>query len=363
MRAWELALSTVIRDTKPIKQQQASSSSSVPVIVNMVGTVSFLQTPYKLPLEAIAMRLGQCVQYAPKKFAAAIVKIKNINTVSTGLLFESGKMVLVSAMSTEHMRYVSQLIRVMVEQVGSFDGRTVFKRAVTHNIVGSGDLGYRVDLRLLREANPDAVKWEPDLFPAAKCSIWLTQSGKCECSIIAAPEENEDEELVKFLGKVIQKKCPCTIKCLIFDTGTVVMTGGRSVRDMNAVFVRIRQMIPQYKSASQADVAKEDRFETRLGSMMVCKTAAKNVHVRKKRTIEDPLESVTWFIAKSLEFKGGKRYKPSGSSSSKNPLIKLAQDGRREDFEETARMEDPSLLQDPELVAILENIGWTLRTQ
>lgn len=56
----------------------------------------------------------------------------------------------------------------------------------------------------------------------------------------------------------------------MFDTGRIVITGGRSIKDVNSIFFRIRAMAPDF-SSGDADtvIPREDRFYQRLSSMLV----------------------------------------------------------------------------------------------
>ena len=270
----------------------------LPRIENVVSTAVLLPPDkgYKLPLEALSLRI-KCSQYAPILFAANIIKISDSITDSTALIFASGKIVVVASLSVNHTRYISQLIRMIIEQVscmmrdaegriyeGSLLNRTVFEQCCIHNIVGSGDLHCRVDLQAMCDAAPMACKWFPDLFPGLKCKIWLTQSHKCECS--PAPPRwggatgEIDTELIDPLALILGKsfapalsggsgggKCSCAVKMLIFDTGRIVVTGARTVQDINNVFFRIKKLTTQFSMT--ATIPKNDRFYSRLSTMLV----------------------------------------------------------------------------------------------
>jgi TATA-box binding protein (TBP) (component of TFIID and TFIIIB) len=272
----------------------------LPRIENVVSTAVLLppNMGFKLPLEALSLRI-KCSQYAPILFAANIIKISDSITDSTALIFASGKIVVVASLSVNHTRYISQLIRMIIEQVscmmrdaegriyeGSLLNRTVFEQCCIHNIVGSGDLHCRVDLQAMCDAAPMACKWFPDLFPGLKCKIWLTQSHMCECNASAPPlrggamgeiDPELSEPLALILGKSFAPalaggssgggKCSCAVKMLIFDTGRIVVTGARTVQDINNVFFRIKKLTAQFSMSST--IPKNDRFYSRLSTMLV----------------------------------------------------------------------------------------------
>lgn len=234
----------------------------LPVIVNMVATVKLLpeDTKYKFPLEAIAMNLSGLIQFAPCKFAADILRLKDSTTDTTALVFRSGKIVIVGGLTKEHVRYCMQVFRSLIEKVkcvmldehdnfiiDNLQGRTVFDGCTIHNIVGHGFLGIRINLKTLRDAAPEIAKWEPDIFPGLKFRAWLTKSGKCECKIV--------------------NKCMCTCKCLLFDTGKIVITGGRDVSSVNSVFFRVKRLVPSFQETDEL-VDRELRFAYRFGKLL-----------------------------------------------------------------------------------------------
>lgn len=263
---WYVYMRTLMDHIEPIRKRPATlESSQLPQIVNLVSTVELLPQGhgYKLPLHAIARALP-CAQYAPVMFAANILKLSDSIGECTPLVFASGKIVVVSGQTPYHTLWMSQLTRYVIEQVqcamrnpdtgevnpcGSLVGRTTFKDCCIHNIVGHARLGCRINLQAMCEAAPGACKWVPDLFPGLKCRMWLTTSGRCEC------------------GK---PKCLCSIKVLVFDTGRIVITGGRSIRDVNSIYFRIRAIAPEFASGnSDTVIPREDRFYQRLSSMLV----------------------------------------------------------------------------------------------
>jgi TATA-box binding protein (TBP) (component of TFIID and TFIIIB) len=372
---WEAALEQACAGAIPLKRLKGAAPNvnpSAPVIINMVSTVSLLpQTPdrrYRLPLETINMALGPCSQYSPNNFAANILKIVNSTTHSTALVFGSGRVVLVSALTTNHTRYVCQLLRVIIEQiqcvmtddqgarrVGTLSGRTVFEQNVIHNIVGHGDLGARINLQALRDANPESVKWMPDSFPAAKCSIWLTEDCRCHCGKRQAIKDEVDAVLKRVV--VVQRKCQCVMKTLVFDTGRIVMTGGRSVSDVNAVFFRMKALVPQFRSET-VYVPREDRFYQRLGAMMVGgstgTTAANAPKVRARKELTQN-EAVALALADARA--PGARAQPTslggGGVAAEPPLAQMARAGRLEMVRQTLQMMPPG---DPDVHAALERL-------
>ena len=88
-------------------------------INNIVGTVKLLNEGETICLESIAAYYGGLVKYAPKKFAAAILRVKDPISTTTCLAFRSGKIVVVGAHSKNHSLCACQRYRRMIESVPS----------------------------------------------------------------------------------------------------------------------------------------------------------------------------------------------------------------------------------------------------
>ncbi len=393
--AWlESQIGDMCRDIIPLKQTKLDPATAPPIIVNIVSTAILLpQRPdlppekrYKLPLDAISMHLG-CSQYAPVLFAANIIKFTDSTTNATVLVFGSGRIVMVSGLSPNHTRYISQMVRLIIEQiqcmmvsedgkriaVGSLLGRTVFENCSIHNIVGHGDLGCRIDLQAMVDAAPACCKWEPDFFPGLKCKIWLNTEHRCVCRVVpkregASPAPSPRGGLVVLdtteagVLKIIfgkQNKCTCVVKVLVFDTGRIVITGGRFVRDVNSVFFRIKHLAPQFKSGggssggATSSIPKEDRFYQRLSAMMVptgMTTKQAKLIQRPEMKPSDAIASVISssgsgapsFLMSLVSGEGaagagggGKRAKLAGGT----PLMRMAEAGRVGDVRMTLEMD------------------------
>ena len=259
----------------------------LPTIENVVSTAMLLPKGgnYRLPLDALSRQL-KCSQYAPIQFAANIIKFTDSITDSTVLIFASGKIVVVASLTLQHTRYVSQLVRFVIEQVncmvrdehgrvfeGNLMGRTVFEDCRIHNIVGSGNLHCKIDLQAMCDAAPLACKWFPDWFPGLKCKVWLTESHSCECSAssssfaLAKEEAPTDDDLLPIiLGK--QKKCICAVKLLVFDSGRIVITGARSIENVNNVYFRIKRLIVHF-TKQQGDLQQRAQVKSELKTLLV----------------------------------------------------------------------------------------------
>jgi TATA-box binding protein (TBP) (component of TFIID and TFIIIB) len=341
-RAWDSLLTNLVERAAPLPRQPREESN-LPRIVNVISTAILLPqssttSSHRLPLAAIAYRLGPCAQYAPEIFPALIIKLRDSTTTPTALVFASGKIVVVSTLTTNHTRYISQLVRSTIEQVRpplsdeSLVGRTSFSHCAIHNIVGHSDLGCRIDLQSMVDAAPLCCKWIPDSFPGLKCKIWLTSEHACLCN--SSVKREVEEEVVKVIGK--QPKCVCAVKVLVFDTGRIVITGARSVRDVNSVFFRIHALAPRYESGS---VLRDQRFYQRFGTLLVTGGTERLPAHRREMSSS---EAIALVVARTH---GATRVEGIAAipNITTTALMRLADAGRFDDVRELVEM-DPAQL-------------------
>lgn len=343
---WQNFAKDLLQKTIPTKARKVEPEyQNLPKLVNFVSTVSYLpvNAVCKLPLLQIALTLGSCAQYSPRLFAAVIINFE----LSTILLFASGKAVIVSGLSIEHTRYVSQVFRTVLGKIecvfhdkelkkvniDKLDVTTVFLNCCVHNIVSHAILNVncKIDLQAMCDAAPGCCKWEPDFFPGLKCRIWLNEDYQCKCgSGFTAPIDKPNNLLVKkIIGK--PRKCECCLKVLVFDSGKFVITGARKITDVNAVFFRIQDLAPRFKSITNEYIPKDDVFYTRLSTMMVptgltskqVKTAVREKPVTNQ---EDALASAI----SNIHFSKPKPTTPSNQQHTP-PFIKIALSGRVDD--------------------------------
>lgn len=194
---------------------------------NIVSTAKLLKEKETICLESLVMYLGGMAKYAPKKFAAAILRIKDSISTTTCLVFRSGKLVVVGSQSEHHSIYSTQMYRQIIENVNSvyksnrglihsnLVGRTELSSCRITNIVAHVKLKHRPDLKLLSELAADLTAWNPDLFPGLKLLVWLKPKNNCKC-----------------IKKKKNKSCACNCRALIFDTGNVVITGCKNLEDV-----------------------------------------------------------------------------------------------------------------------------------
>lgn len=264
-------------------------------INNVVGTVKLLEDGQSISLESIAAHFGGLVKYAPKKFAAAILRVKDPISTTTCLAFRSGKIVVVGAHSKNHSLCACQRFRRMIESVSSIysnhgvlgaytlQGRTQFKDWRVTNIVSNFDIGYRPDLKRLAEMLADLSNWNPELFPGLKLLAWLRPKSECVCQ-----------------KKKKNKSCKCNSRVLLFDTGKAVFTGCKSLDDVNKTRYIIEQLMSDDIFREKEDEpTRKDRFESRREKIIMA------AHVEfvgwarpptKRIRLEDPVASVFDYV-------------------------------------------------------------------
>lgn len=245
---WEYRLDSLCRHLVPLKQRAPliEAAKELPKIVNVVATANLLPPGYTLPLKTIASSVP-CAQYAPRMFAACILRFTGSISACTALLFSTGSVVIVSLRSKDHARQMGQMLRAILEAaLPLFAQRLRFEGCRIQNAVGSTDLGYPIDLQAMSEAAPACCKYFPELFTGLECKIWLTPDYKCNCK----------------KGGGGGAKCSCVVKLLLFKTGRLVITGARRLSDVNAVFFRIKALLGEFKQVDR-------QFYNQLGSMLI----------------------------------------------------------------------------------------------
>jgi TATA-box binding protein (TBP) (component of TFIID and TFIIIB) len=342
--SWQDFAQQLLQETIPVKSRKVHSEyQKLPKLVNFVSTVTYLppNSVCKLPLLHIALNLGSCAQYSPRLFAAVIINFE----LSTILLFASGKAVIVSGLSIEHTRYVSQAFRTVLgciqcvfhdkesnqTEIGTLNRTTVFINCRVHNIVSHAnlDVGCKIDLQAMCDVAPGCCKWEPDFFPGLKCKIWLNEDYQCKCpSGFIAPVDRDNEIIKKVIGKA--RKCECSLKVLIFDSGKFVITGARRTVDVNAVFFRIQDLVPQFKSSNNAYIPRDDVFYKRLSTMMV-PTGLTSKEIKtavREKPVVDPTDAFASVVS-NIHF--AKKNSTPASLDRTPPFIRIALSGRVDD--------------------------------
>ena len=132
-----------------------------PTLQNIVSTAKLNASLdlYKIGLE------GRNVEYKPKRFAAAIMRIREPKT--TALIFRSGKMVCTGAKSETDSHTAAKNYAKQLKKIGNPSVR--LSEFTIQNIVGSHDVGFKIKLESLHmksiEKNKKMCRYDPELFP------------------------------------------------------------------------------------------------------------------------------------------------------------------------------------------------------
>lgn len=286
---WEqhLAIDTEFIRNVPSIASQKPSRDDIPRVVNVVTTFQVISQEkiksgpqrgkrrFHLPLTSLVMKFPPG-KFSPRRFAAVILRVRDHSCHFTALIFESGKVVVVHTLSEAHSLMASQMVRQILSNVevviqDRFTGRLyldylgphiTFSERRMRNFVLSGDLGNRIDLQALVDAAPSIVSWSCDGFPGAEVTTRIRRDDECTC--------NPAEKI----------KCGCKIKCLIFQPGSIVITGATSVEDGNRVFYLFKSIAPQFDDTA-APIPKEKRYATRLAQML--NRVGEPVTIKRKR--------------------------------------------------------------------------------
>ncbi len=179
----------------------------MPKIQNLVATVNL---NCRIDLKVFAQQ-ARNVEYNPKRFHAAIMRIRNPKT--TTLVFASGKMVITGAKSEADARLAARKHARLIQKCGF---RTQFLDYKVQNFVGSCVTGLTVRLEGLMggEYSPHRrfCSYEPEIFP----------------------------------GLVYRMLNPA-ITLLIFANGKVVLTGAKKGEDLFDAFASIYPILLDYK--------------------------------------------------------------------------------------------------------------------
>lgn len=174
-----------------------------PKLQNIVSTVDM---KCKLDLKTIALN-ARNTEYNPKRFAAAIMKIRNPKT--TALIFSSGKMVCTGAKSEEDSKKAAKKYAKTIKNMG-FDVRfTDFK---VQNIVASADVGFAIRLESLSHKHAEFCQYEPEIFPG-------------------------------LIYRIYQPK----VVVLIFVSGKIVLTGAKTREQIKEAYVNILPALQMHR--------------------------------------------------------------------------------------------------------------------
>lgn len=177
-----------------------------PILQNLVATTDL---GVRLDLKTIALH-ARNAEYNPKRFAAVIMRIREPKT--TALIFASGKMVVTGAKCVDDSRLASRKFARIIQKLGF---AAEFKAFTVQNIVGSADVKFPIRLESLAYAHGMFSSYEPELFPG-------------------------------LIYRMVKPK----VVLLIFVSGKVVLTGAKTVDDIQTAFNSIYPVLHSYRKPS-----------------------------------------------------------------------------------------------------------------
>lgn len=207
-------LGAIVEAEEDAVDRSVHPSGIVPVLQNIVATVNL---DCKLDLKTIAFH-ARNVEYNPKRFAAAIMRIRNPKT--TALIFSSGKMVCTGAKTEALAREAARKYAKVIIKLG-FPAQ--FKDFKIQNMVGSCDVQFPIRLEGLAWQHGHFAQYEPELFP----------------------------------GLIYRMQMP-KIVLLIFVSGKIVLTGGKRREDIYQAFENIYPVLTEFKKLAQPEEAAAD---------------------------------------------------------------------------------------------------------
>ncbi len=186
-----------------MSQRITVTTQSKPLI-NIVNVVASATIDQRLDLKDIQKKFPD-VEWNPEQFPGAVFRLKNPKTAT--LLFSTGKMVCTGSKSEEMAR---KAVKTVVQKLRK--GKIKIKKEATvkiQNIVASINLGGRVHLEEAARTLPRSM-YEPEQFP----------------------------------GLIHRMLDPKTVT-LIFSSGKLVCTGGKTEKDVHRAVNSLHRMLEE----------------------------------------------------------------------------------------------------------------------
>jgi len=191
-------------DTK----ESSKTEDKIEILPNIENIVSTANFGCQLNLREIALQ-AKNAEYNPRRFSAVIMKIKEPKT--TALIFSSGRIVCLGAKTEEDSQKACKKFGKIIKSLGY---PAIFKEFKIENIVGSLDIKFNISLNklyfhIIKNFNSGLrryVVYEPEVFPG-------------------------------LIYRMVDPK----IVLLIFNSGKMVLTGGK---DRNDIYEGFRKIYP-----------------------------------------------------------------------------------------------------------------------
>lgn len=177
------------------------SMGAYPRLNNIVSTVDL-----DCDLDLIKLTLhARNAEYNPRRFSAVIIRLSEPK--STGLVFRSGKLVCTGARNIEASRLAARKLALIIQKIGYAVKFIDFK---VQNIVATSDVRFPIDLEQIALTHVRFCTYEPEIFPG-------------------------------LVYRMLEPK----VSLLVFVTGKVVLTGAKTLEDLNSAFAKIYPLLFQ----------------------------------------------------------------------------------------------------------------------
>jgi TATA-box binding protein (TBP) (component of TFIID and TFIIIB) len=240
-------------------------------VTNVQSTTRITDDDQELSLIDIVIAFPGMLKYTSK--FAAIVMHSNFGVHPTAcMVFKIGKLVVVGALTFEHSRYAAQMYRRLIESAFSAHF-TKFLDFQIGNWVANSRLPYTVDPKALRDTKQRDARYTPEAFPGCRLLVWVRPRGECRC--------------VK-KAKANKECCACNVKSTVFDTGTFIITGSKSIADINRAKHAVHQFTQPHRLADAPAVPKDKRYEMRRQAILDASYLETGLKpVKKKRKMDE----------------------------------------------------------------------------
>jgi TATA-box binding protein (TBP) (component of TFIID and TFIIIB) len=198
------------------------------------------------------------------------------------MLFDSSRLVVIGANSVNLSLFAAQQFRRFIENtcanfIDPATNKTVYTNIVNrcifdsfeiHNIVARTIVGRRLRLKTIRDSRQQDANFTPELFPGVKLLIWIKPPGECRC--------------VK--KKKASNSCECNVQTSLFDSGRIILTGSKKIRDLNRAKHILIHMLEEFYD-NDAELPHNQRFEARRKEIFKASVEMTGFMPAKKRRV------------------------------------------------------------------------------
>jgi len=175
--------------------------------ITIQNVVASCQADSRIPLSRLAMEL-EGTEYEPQQFPGLVVRLAEPK--SAALVFNTGKIVSTGTKSPQQAKKAVEVLLVKIKKLGVPVSKTT--KIVVQNIVASANIGREINLNVVAFQLENS-EYEPEQFPGLIYRM--------------------EEEKVVFL---------------LFSTGRVICTGGKSKESIERALATLVNRLRQVKA-------------------------------------------------------------------------------------------------------------------